>query len=137
MRISDVIGLLAAVIGTTATLFSAWGTFRSKHSGKKEISRAVLIVTIIIALIFGFAVLVSRATTIKINGTDTIPVGPVVPGGTTPAPGLTPSPTVTPSPSATPSSSPIVTPSPSATPSPETPPTPLPSPAATSTKTGS
>ncbi len=134
MRISDVIGLLAALLGSTATVFVAWGYIRAQHPSKRELFRITLTVTIIMVCILSFAVVISRASTIKINGQESIPVGPLLPGGTTPAPGLTPSPspspTVTPSPSSTPSPSPSST----STLSPTL--TPLPSPAATSTKTG-
>ena len=126
MRISDVIGLLAALIGSTATVFVAWGYIRAQRPSKRELFRITLTITIIMVCILSFALLISRASTIRINGQENIPFGPVAPGRTTP------SPTVTPSPS--PSPSPTVTPSPSSTSTPS--PTPLPSPAATSTKTG-
>ncbi len=132
MRISDVIGLFAALIGSTATVFVAWGYIRAQHPSRRELFRITLTVTIIMVCILSFAVVISRASTIKINGQESIPVGPLLPGGTTPAPGLTPSPSPSPSPTVTPSPSP--SPSSTSTPSPTL--TPLPSPAATPTKTG-
>ncbi len=123
MRISDAIGLFGALIGLTATVLGAWGYIRAQRPSKRELFRLTLTIAIIMVCILSFAVLVSRATTIKINGQENIPVGPLVPGegGSTPAPGLTPS----------------LSPSPSPSLSPTVPmPTLLPSPAATPTKTG-
>src|SRR5712691_5414427 len=128
MRINDVIGLLAALIGSTATVFVAWGYIRAQHPSRRELFRITLTVTVIMVCILSFAVLISRASSIKINGQENIPIGPLVPSGTTPAPGLTPLPSPTPSPT--------VTPSPSSTPTLSPTLTPLPSPAATPTKTG-
>ena len=128
MRISDVIGLLAALIGSTATVFVAWGYIRAQRPSKRELFRITLTITIIMVCILSFALLISRASTIRINGQENIPFGPVAPGRTTPSPGLTPSPS--------PSPSPTVSPSPSSTSTPSQTLTPLPSPAATPTKTG-
>ena len=134
MRISDVIGLLAALLGSTATVFVAWGYIRAQRPSKRELFRVTLTVTVIMVCILSFAVLISRASTIKINNQENIPLGPLVPGGTTPAPGLTPSPSPSPSPTVTPSSTPSPSPSSTSTPSPTL--TPMPPPAATPTKTG-
>ena len=136
MRISDVIGLLAALLGSTATVFVAWGYIRAQRPSKRELFRVTLTVTVIMVCILSFAVLISRASTIKINNQENIPLGPLVPGGTTPAPGLTPSPSPSPSPTVTPSPSSTPTSSPSSTSTPSPTLTPLPSPAATATKTG-
>ncbi|MFL5591046.1 MAG: hypothetical protein ACJ8DI_25810 [Ktedonobacteraceae bacterium] len=136
MRISDVIGLLAALLGSTATVFVAWGYIRAQRPSKRELFRVILTVTVIMVCILSFAVLISRASTIKINNQENIPLGPLVPSGTTPAPGLTPSPSLSPSPTVTPSPSSTPTSSPSSTPTPSPTLTPLPSPAATPTKTG-
>jgi len=128
MRINDVVGLLAALIGSTATLLAAWAYIRSKRPPKGEMFGAALAIVIIMASILGLAVLISRASKITINGQDTLPV-PGIPasGGTTPAPGPTSTPTPTPSPTLIPSPSPTVVPSPS--PSPAASPSPVPSPA--------
>ncbi len=130
MRISDVIGLLGALIGSTATLVAAWAYIRSKNPPKGELLRAAFAITVILASILALAVIVSRATTIKINGQDTLPVPPLsvpvfpAPGGTTPtraptptlAPIPSPSPTLAPSPSPSPSPSSTLAPSPSSSP---------------------
>ncbi len=136
MRISDVIGLLAALFGSTATVFVAWGYIRAQRPSKRELFRVTLTVTVIMVCILSFAVLISRASSIKINGQENIPLGPLVPSGTTPAPGLTPSPSPSPSPTVTPSPSSTPSPSPSSTSTPSPTLTPMPPPAATPTKTG-
>src|SRR3954451_13196273 len=138
MRISDVIGLLAALLGSTATVFVAWGYIRAQRPSKRELFRVTLTVTVIMVCILSFAVLISRASSIKINNQENIPLGPLVPSGTTPAPGLTPSPSPTPSPTVipSPSSTPTSSPSSTPTPSPSSTLTPVPPPAATPTKTG-
>jgi len=102
MRINDVISLFAALIGTTATLLGAWAYIRSKHPTKKEVFRASLAITIIMITILGFAVAISHATTIKVNGQEPIPVpaflAPGLPasGTTTPAPVPASTPTFSP-----------------------------------------
>src|SRR5947209_19717582 len=78
MTISSAIGLLAALIGSTATLLGAWAYFRSHHPPKREIFSAVLTITVIMVFILGLAVFISRATAIKINGKETLPL-PTVP----------------------------------------------------------
>jgi hypothetical protein len=148
MPISSVIGLLAALIGATATLLGAWAYIRTQHPPKGELFRAGLAVTLIMAAIFGLAVLISRATSIKINGQENIPIpGLPAPPGTTPAPVSTATPTPVPTPSASPTSTPTSTPTsvPSPVSSPPPTPTSISSPAPTSipaptpqpTKTGS
>jgi hypothetical protein len=154
MPIGSVISLLAALIGLFGTLLAAWVYIRSQHLSKREIFRATLVISIITVGILGLAVLISRATTISINGQQTLPRSPtpaptrpsvpapgfLAPGEPTPSPKLTPSPSpkLTPSPSSTltPSPSPALTPSPSSTLTPSTSPaltpTSLPSPSPTS-----
>ncbi|GAC1404756.1 MAG: hypothetical protein NVSMB49_23530 [Ktedonobacteraceae bacterium] len=124
MRISDVIGLFAALIGSTATLLTAWAYIRSHRPPKGELFRAILAITVIMVGILSLAVFVSRST-IQVNGQNTISVpAPAVPGfiaprGTTPT--LAPTsisttpPTLSPSPMVTPSLSPTLEPSPSST----------------------
>ena len=129
MRISDVVGLFAALIGSTATLLAAWAYIRTKRPPKGEMFRATLAIVIIMACILGLAVLISRASKITINGQDTLPVpGLPAPGGTTPAPVPTSTPTPTPSPTLVPSPSPTLVPSPSPSPSPVPSPSAIPSP---------
>jgi hypothetical protein len=131
MPISTVIGVLAALIGSTATLLAAWGYIHSKRPAKREVLGALLVIVAIMAGLVGLAVLISRITTISVNGQQTIPV-PGFPPPANPAPGSTPtstltptaSPTSSPSPTATPILTPTPAPSPSAIPSP----TPRPSP---------
>lgn len=114
MRINDVIGLFAALVGSTTTLLGAWAYIRSKHPTKKEVLRASLAVTVIMITILGFAVAISHATTIKVNGQETIPVpaflvpGLPASGTTTPAP--IPASTPTLSPISSPTSTPILSP---------------------------
>jgi hypothetical protein len=125
MTISSVIGLLAALIGSTATLLAAWTYIRSQHPPKGELFRATLAI-IIMSAIFGIAVGISRAT-IKINGQETIPV-PGLPAPTQAVPASTPTstltptatPTPTPSPQPSPVSTPTLTPTPAVTPTPTT-----------------
>src|SRR5437762_8655520 len=74
MRISDVIGLLSAFIGSTATLFGAWAYIRSQHPSKGELLRAALVIIVMMAAVAGLAMGISRATTITVNGRDSIPV---------------------------------------------------------------
>jgi hypothetical protein len=131
MSISTVIGMLAALIGTTATLFAAWGYIHSKHPTKREVLGALLAVLVIMTSLVGLAVVVSRFTTISVNGQQTLPVpgflppDKPVPASTptlagTPIPTPTPAPTPTPTPTGTPTPalSPTASPSPSALPSP-------------------
>src|SRR6266542_5719972 len=106
MRISDVVGLFAALIGSTTTLLGAWAYIRSKHPPKGEMLRAALAITLIMMGILGFAAFISRATAININGHDTLPVPALsAPGKVTPvlAPTSTPTlePTSTPTPVST------------------------------------
>jgi len=70
MRISDVIGLLSAFIGSTATLFGAWAYIRSQHPSKGELLRAALVIIVMMAAVAGLAMGISRATTITVNGRD-------------------------------------------------------------------
>ena len=146
MPIGSVISLLTALIGLIGTLLGVWVYIRSQHPSKGELFRAALVISILTASILGLAVLISHATTISINGQQTLPRSPtpaptrpsvpapgfLAPGEPTPSPKLTPSPSpkLTPSPSSTltPSPSPVLTPSPS----PALTPTSLPSPSATS-----
>ena len=120
MSISSAIGLLAALIGSTATLLAAWAYLRSQHPPKQELFRVAVTITIIMVCILGLAVLISRAS-IKVNGQENLPL-PLVPAPGSPAPGSptpgspTPSPTSTPT--LTPSPSPTLTPSPLPSPSP-------------------
>src|SRR5438874_329112 len=67
MRISDVIGLFAALIGSTAVLLAAWEYIHSKRPAKRELLGALLTIMIILACILGLAVAISQAT-IRING---------------------------------------------------------------------
>ncbi len=78
MTISSAVGLLAALIGSTATLLGAWDYFRSQHPPKRELFRVALVIIVIMVCILGVAVFIARATAIKINGTETLPV-PTVP----------------------------------------------------------
>jgi hypothetical protein len=128
MTISSVIGLLAALIGSTATLLAAWTYIRSQHPPKGELLRATLAIIIIMSAIFGLAVVISRAS-IKINGQETIPVPGLpappqsVPASTptsTPTPTPTPTPTLVPSPQPSPVSTPTLAPTPAVTPTPTT-----------------
>ncbi|GAC1453582.1 MAG: hypothetical protein PVS3B3_23840 [Ktedonobacteraceae bacterium] len=127
MSISSVIGLIAALIGSTATLLTAWAYIRSQHPPKGEVFRATLAIIVIMIGILGFAVFVSRAT-ITINGQNTIsaPSFPA-PGFIPPTRGTTPTPTSTSL--STPTPTPTLTPSPTLSPSPSSSPTggPLPS----------
>ena len=138
MPIGSVISLLAALIGVMGTLLGAWTYIRSQHPSKRELFRTLLVISIITASILGLAVLISRATTISINGQQTLPRSPT-PAPTRPsmpAPGFLAPGEPTPSPKLTPSLSPTLTPSPSPTltpsPSPALTPTSLPSPSPTS-----
>lgn len=122
MRINDVVGLLAALIGTTATLLGAWGYLRSQHPPKKEMAKIVLVILLIVGGLLGIAVAISQATTITVNGQQTLPIpGFPAPAGTTP----TSMPTWTPEPKASPSSthSPTAQPSPSSVSQPKPSPT--------------
>ncbi|GAC1389808.1 MAG: hypothetical protein NVS4B11_11900 [Ktedonobacteraceae bacterium] len=140
MSISSVIGLLAALIGSTATLLTAWAYIRSQHPPKGEVFRAVLAITVIMIGILGFAVFVSRAT-ITINGQNTIsaPSFPA-PGFVAPTRGTTPTPTPTSLSTSTPTLAPSPTlsaspsPSPAGDPSPSSTPTLAPSPTSNHTK---
>ena len=123
LTMSSALGLLAALIGTTATLLAAWGYLRNQHPTKKELFRVTLTIIIIMVAIFSMAVLISRAT-ISVNGQQTIPAPPisgpdfptplVITPTSTPTPTLTPTPAPSPTPSSspTPSLSPTVSPSP-------------------------
>jgi hypothetical protein len=117
MSINNVVGLFAALIGTTATLLGAWAYIRSQHTPKKEMFRAALAITVIMICILGCAVAISHATTITVNGQDTIPVprffGLSTPGTSTPT--LSHTPTLTPTPTSSPTSTPTLTPTPTLT----------------------
>ncbi len=125
LTISSALGLLAALIGTTATLLAAWGYLRKQRPSKKELSRVTLTIIIIMVAILGMAVFISRAT-ISVNGQQTIPVPPIsgpdfpTPVGITPT--SIPTPTSTPTPATSPTSSSSPTPflSPTVPPSPTT-----------------
>ena len=131
MTISSAIGLLAALIGSTATLLGAWAYFRSQHPPKRELFRVALVIIVIMVCILGVAVFIARATAIKINGTETLPVPtvPANPGNSNPgqpagqpvAPStVTPSPVPTsistPTPSLSPTLAPSSSPSPASSP---------------------
>jgi hypothetical protein len=111
MSINNVVGLFAALIGTTATLLGAWAYIRSQHPPKKEMLRAALAIAVIMICILGCAVAISHATTITVNGQDTLPVprffGLSTPGTSTPT--LLPTPTLTSSPTSTPTLTPTPT----------------------------
>ena len=135
MTISSAVGLLAALIGSTATLLGAWAYFRSQHPPKRELFRVALTIIVIMACILGVAVFIARATAITINGKQTLPL-PTVPASGNPNPtqpagqpaGQPPvSSTVTPSP--VPTSISTQTPSPSPTQAPSSSPSPASSPA--------
>ena len=131
MTISSAVGLLAALIGSTATLLGAWAYFRSQHPPKRELFRVALVILVIMVCILGVAVFIARATAIKINGTETLPVPtvPANPGNSNPgqpagqpaAPStVTPSPVPTsistPTPSLSPTLAPSSSPSPASSP---------------------
>src|SRR6266568_1778659 len=126
MTISAVIGLLAALIGSTATLLAAWAYIRSQHPPKGELLRTVLIIVIIMVSILGLSLLISRATHISINGLE----GSPVPGGSTSIPGSTPglTPTPTPTSGVTPTPTSGVTPTPTSGATPTSAPTATPHP---------
>lgn len=125
MPISQVIGILGSLVGTTATLLGAWAYIRSKRPPKTELLIAGLVVGVILVVILGIAVLISRETNISINGQKTIPVAvPGLPGPSQPGPGPAPTSTPTLSPTSTPSAAP--SPSTSPTASPSVSPTPVP-----------
>ncbi len=129
MTISAVIGLLAALIGSTATLLAAWAYIRSQHPPKGELLRTVLIIVIIMVSILGLSLLISRATRISINGLE----GSPVPGGSTAIPGSTSIPGSTPglTPTPTPTSGVTPTPTSGVTPTPTSGATPTSAPTAT------
>lgn len=115
MSINNVIGVFAALIGTTATLLGAWAYIRSQHTPKKDMLRAALAIAVIMICILGCAVAISHATTgVQVNGQKTIPVPSFLflpaSGTSTPTlaltPSLSPPPTSTPILSLTPSLSP-------------------------------
>ena len=92
MTINNVVGLFAALIGSTATLLGAWAYIRSQHPPRGKMIRAALAITVIMIGILGTAVIISRATTITVNGKDTLPI----PAFLAPAPTSTSTPTLTP-----------------------------------------
>src|SRR2546421_10560691 len=120
MAISQAIGILGSLVGTTATLLGAWAYIRSKRPPKMELLIAGLVVGVILILILGIAVLISRETNISINGQKTVPVPvipvavPGLPGPSQPGPGPAPAPTSTPT--LSPTSTPSAAPSPSTSP---------------------
>lgn len=124
MSINNVVGLFAALIGTTATLLGAWAYIRSQHTPKKEMLRAALAITVIMICILGCAVAISHATTITVNGHDTIPI-PRFFGLSTPG---TSTPTLTSTPTSSPTSTPTLTPTPTLTSTPILTPAPTPIP---------
>jgi hypothetical protein len=127
MHVQDVVGLCAALIGSTATLVTAWSYLRTHRPPKGELLRVLVVITVVMASILGIAVFISRQTTITVNGQSILPLhGLPAPLKVTPIPSLLPS--VTPSPLPSPSPSPSVTPSPSPSPSPSVTPSPSPSP---------
>jgi hypothetical protein len=85
MTISNAIGLLAALIGSTATLLGAWAYLRAQRLPKRELFRVASTITAIMVCILGIAVFMSQATTIKIKGQETIPL-PLVPTKVVPTP---------------------------------------------------
>src|SRR2546427_8266378 len=128
MRISDVIGLFAALIGSTAVLLAAWEYIHSKRPAKRELLGALLTIMIILACILGLAVAISQAP-IRINGQQTIPV-PGFPPADTPVPASTPRSPPLSSPTSVATSTPL--PTATSSPSPTSTPTALPSPSPTS-----
>lgn len=134
MRISDVVGLFAALIGSTTTLLGAWAYIRSKHPPKGEMLRAALAITLIMMGILGFAAFISRATAININGHDTLPVPALsAPGKVTPVLAPTSTPTLAPTSTSTPT--PVSTSEPASTPTPVSTSTPEPASTPVSTST--
>ena len=131
MPISQVIGLFAGLIGTTATLVGAWAYIRSHRPPKKELLHASLVITLIMIGILGCAIVISNATSIKINGHTTVPVPSFL------APASPTSGTTTPTSSSTPTMSPTSgskeppTPSSESTPPPQSTPASTPPPAST------
>ncbi len=101
MRLNDIIGLFAALIGTTTTLLGAWSYVRN-HNTKKEMIRGATAVVAIMVVILGSAWLISEATTIKVNGQEKVPI----PGFLAPKDGTT-----TPTPASNSNQSPTATPS--------------------------
>src|SRR2546429_4375752 len=123
MAISQAIGILGSLVGTTATLLGAWAYIRSKRPPKTELLIAGLVVGVILVVILGIAVLISRETNISINGQKSVPVPvipvavPGLPGPSQPGPGPAPTSTPTLSPTSTPSAAPSPSTSPTAPPS--------------------
>jgi cytoskeletal protein RodZ len=130
MPISTVIGVLAALIGSTATLLAAWVYIRSKRPEKRELLRGLLAIIVIMAFILGLAVLISRVTRISINGQETIPVPGLPAPASPPMPASTatlmptPTSTKTPPPTLAPTPTSGLTPTPTAGGTPTPPPTP-------------
>ena len=126
MPISQVIGLFAGLIGTTATLVGAWAYIRAHRPPKKELLHASLVITLIMIGILGCAIVISNATSIKINGHTTVPVpnflAPASPTSGTTTPTSSSTPTMSPtsgskeSPTPPPQSTPASTPPPVSTP---------------------
>jgi len=123
MTISSAVGLLAALIGSTATLLGAWAYFRSQHPPKRELFRVALVIIVIMVCILGVAVFIARATAIKINGTETLPVPTVPanpgnsnPGNSNPGQPAVPTSISTPTPSLSPTQAPSSSPSPASSP---------------------
>jgi hypothetical protein len=114
MTINNVVGLFAALIGSTATLLGAWAYIRSQHPPRGKMIRAALAITVIMIGILGAAVIISRATSITVNGQKTIPVPYFLAPVTTPTP--TPNSTSLPTPTVVPSSTQQI-PSPTSVPS--------------------
>ncbi len=115
MRINDVIGLLAALIGSTATLLGVWAYIRSQHPPRGKMVRVALAIMVIMVCILGTAVIISRATTIKVNGQNTLPMPfyqtPTPVPSTTPT--LVPTSLSSPTPAPSPTQLPVATPVPS------------------------
>jgi hypothetical protein len=127
VNFSNAIGLLAAIIGLTATSHGALKYLSSSERSKKERLGAVALVVVIMAVVIGVSAGVSYATASTPVGQQRIPV-PFVP---TAAPTANPaypqidptaSPAVTPTPQLSPTSAATATPT--AAPEPTVTPTP-------------
>ena len=132
MPLSTAIGLLAGLIGSTATLLAAWVYIRSQHPPKGELFRTALIITIIMVTILGLAVLISHASRISINGLETTPVPGVPTSVSTAIPVSTSIPGSTPTPTPTAGQTPTVGQTPTAGQTPTVGQTPTPAPTPTS-----
>jgi hypothetical protein len=111
VNFSNAIGLLAAIIGLTATIHGALKYLSSSERSKKERLGAVAVVVAILAVVIGVSAGVSYATASTPVGQKTIPV-PFVPTAVPTAPTANPA-----YPQKTdPTASPVLTPTPTPTP---------------------